>query len=276
MFTGPKEYILKVSNLWGKAISGPVLAVISLVLLLIQQTITNETTTTGLLKWGAWLTLGMALYLVMVAQYKAWREQWLERKALADRIKGFPLLQPVGNALYTSLVPFQFNVRSKSGQMVVRQQNASVLQLKITNQPKVNSSEADGRRIRATVRFYDETGRELVTMDNARWADSTQQRDRDPSVDITSVLAVDFPIGITRPLDIAFKYIEEDECYASNDDNPLYLEFKKPDHLLPVGKVNVVAEIQGPFVRTIVKLSFENAGKGEGLRALEYSWENKF
>jgi hypothetical protein len=70
-----KVYVVMVSKSWGKAISGPVLAVISLVLLFLQQTVRNETTAARLLKWGAWLTLGMAFVLVLVAQYKVWKEE---------------------------------------------------------------------------------------------------------------------------------------------------------------------------------------------------------
>jgi hypothetical protein len=43
-----------------------------LVLLIAQATITDGPTATKILKWGAWVTLGTAVFMFLVAQYKAW------------------------------------------------------------------------------------------------------------------------------------------------------------------------------------------------------------
>ena len=66
-----------VSKSWGRAISGPVLAVVGLVLIGIQQTVTDAPTASLALKIGGWSTLGIAGFMIFVAQYEVWK---LERE----------------------------------------------------------------------------------------------------------------------------------------------------------------------------------------------------
>ena len=60
------------SKLWEDEISGPVLAIVGIVLLIVQAFVTDVPTATKALKCGAWVTLGAAAVMVLVAQYKAW------------------------------------------------------------------------------------------------------------------------------------------------------------------------------------------------------------
>jgi hypothetical protein len=71
----PWEYAVTISKLWGRAISGPVLAVVGLGLLIAQQTIANNVTANRVLKMGGWLTLGTAAILVLIAQYEVWKQE---------------------------------------------------------------------------------------------------------------------------------------------------------------------------------------------------------
>ena len=84
-----------VSKSWGKAISGPVLAVAGLVLLVMQSVITDAPTATKVLKCGSWLTLGLAAIMIFVAQYDAWADQRQAKigaeaqlKSTLDALKG--------------------------------------------------------------------------------------------------------------------------------------------------------------------------------------------
>src|ERR1035441_1463092 len=71
----PWEYAVTISKFWGRAISGPVLAVVGLGLLIAQQTIANSVTANRVLKMGGWLTLGTAAILVLIAQYEVWKQE---------------------------------------------------------------------------------------------------------------------------------------------------------------------------------------------------------
>lgn len=64
-----------VSKSWGRAISGPALAVVGLVLLVMQLVITDAPTASKVLRWGSWFTLGLAAVMIFVAQYDAWKQQ---------------------------------------------------------------------------------------------------------------------------------------------------------------------------------------------------------
>jgi hypothetical protein len=75
-----------VSKSWGRAISGPVLAVVGLGLLILQQMTTNNETATIALKCGAWLTLGIAAVMILVSQYKVWKEDHIARLNAEDRL----------------------------------------------------------------------------------------------------------------------------------------------------------------------------------------------
>ena len=61
-----------VGKFWGEQISGPILALIGFGLLIAQAYVTDAPTATAILKWGATVTLGTAIFMVLVAQYKAW------------------------------------------------------------------------------------------------------------------------------------------------------------------------------------------------------------
>jgi len=63
-----------VARSWGRAISGPILALIGLALLAIQQTVANAPTLAKIAKYGSWTTLAIAVLLVLVAQYEVWRD----------------------------------------------------------------------------------------------------------------------------------------------------------------------------------------------------------
>lgn len=75
MLSIPRKYVVMVSKSWGRAISGPILAVVGLVLLLLQLTIHDSTQAELALKIGAWVTLGISALMIWVAQYEVWKQQ---------------------------------------------------------------------------------------------------------------------------------------------------------------------------------------------------------
>src|ERR1035438_1162665 len=72
MLKRPKEYLLIVARLWGEAISGPLLATVGIVLYVFQASITDAPTASRVMKGGAWVTLGTAGAMFLLAQYIAW------------------------------------------------------------------------------------------------------------------------------------------------------------------------------------------------------------
>jgi hypothetical protein len=68
-----REYIVIVGRLWGREISGPILAGVSIVLAIAYACYAdNANATVALVKYAAWLTGAISILLVFIAQYKAW------------------------------------------------------------------------------------------------------------------------------------------------------------------------------------------------------------
>jgi hypothetical protein len=81
MRINPMRYIVVVGKAWLRAISGPVLALFSLILLVMQLAIKDV----PILRHSSWATLALAGFMVFVAQYDLWKEQYEARvKAEAD------------------------------------------------------------------------------------------------------------------------------------------------------------------------------------------------
>lgn len=75
-----------VAKSWGRAISGPILAGVGLILLILQQMITNSETATCAPKCGAWITLSIAAVMIFVSQYDVWKEEHAARLVAEDRL----------------------------------------------------------------------------------------------------------------------------------------------------------------------------------------------
>ena len=82
----PRKYIAMVAKFWGRAISGPVLAVVGLVLLVAQLCITDSVLAANVLKWFGWSTLAISGLMIFVAQYEVWRDEHSAMEALGCRL----------------------------------------------------------------------------------------------------------------------------------------------------------------------------------------------
>ncbi len=64
------------ARLWGAHISGPILAVVAIVAVIVNALYANDATATATAaKYIAWITGGISAFLVLVAQYGVWSEE---------------------------------------------------------------------------------------------------------------------------------------------------------------------------------------------------------
>lgn len=71
-----REYALMALSMWGKRISGPIFASLSIGLAFTYAHYANDATkTAALLKYAAYLTGGIAAFLLFVAQYDVWKAE---------------------------------------------------------------------------------------------------------------------------------------------------------------------------------------------------------
>jgi hypothetical protein len=76
MFSLPWKYAVTAAKSWGRAISGPVLGVVGIGLLGLQQAMKDAPTAALWLNRGGWITLATAGVMILVAQYEVWKEEY--------------------------------------------------------------------------------------------------------------------------------------------------------------------------------------------------------
>jgi hypothetical protein len=85
----------------------------------------------------------------------------------------------------------------------------------LKNDPVHPAEQAIARAVIAQLTYADTTAQSLFEF-NGRWGD-TEQPTR-PGQPIVQLEPADFQIGTQRELDLAFKYLEDAECYAISNE----------------------------------------------------------
>ncbi len=209
----------------------------------------------------------------LVATFRAWRKEYRDRRKLSREFSGYPRLLPVPDALEKGTFRATVTVTSNTGVATFQGPDWSVIRFRIVNDPLDPEEESVAKQVRATLKFYSASGDRLFELDG-RWSDSPQPSQRDESQDIINILAVDFPIGQKRSLDIAFKDKTKDDCYGVNNDSYLFPDLKNPAWKLPYGTIVVVASLTGIRVKCTAQLQFENS-KGTELEPVKWGMRNE-
>src|SRR5262245_30931912 len=107
MLALPRKYVTVVAKSWGRAISGPVLGIVGLILLAIQQTIHEASLAEKAVRWSAWVTLGTAALMIMVSQYEVWKEEYQSRIKFENALNAAADLRGVIRVSFWSGNPYQ-------------------------------------------------------------------------------------------------------------------------------------------------------------------------
>lgn len=153
---------------------------------------------------------------------------------------------------------------------------ATFLHLRITNNPgPLAGSEAEAKNVSARITFYEKDGQRCFPYIEGRWSDTPQPFEvRGPNAKtprpIGDFLAVNFTIGRTQELAIAFKHAGDKACYPFNHESYEYETwgFKHEGRELYGQEFVVRVELYGQRVRKQWKLTFSNPA--DGLRAGTY------
>jgi hypothetical protein len=86
MLSLPGKYFVMVAKSWGRAVSGPVLAGVGLILSAVQIKITDNQLAANVLRYCLWSTLAIAGLMIFVAQYEVWRDERSVKEALERRL----------------------------------------------------------------------------------------------------------------------------------------------------------------------------------------------
>jgi len=255
------EYLTMVAKLWGRHISGPILALVAIVAVFVNARYANDTTATATVaKYIAWITGGVSAFLVFVAQYQAWdgeREKYeSEGRKLAEIEQGKPritLKEPA--AVYTEPVYHRFT-NTLTGE-VLREQNVPFLKVGFINDPPNSYPSANAIGVRAFIDYYRLPEDVHILRIDGRWAESDQPPVYSPLASKAHLLAANFGIGEAKSVDIAYRD-GDGKCYAWNNDNYAYFNqfYVNPKHLLNGDRFRVEVRLRGNWVDKHVRVVF--------------------
>lgn len=115
----------------------------------------------------------------------------------------------------------------------------------------VNNQSSPGVGVVAThalayTTYYDADGSQLLGKIQGRWRESPHPSDLSPYQTHPNKHTIELaPNGQPHELDIAFKYPEEEDCYAYNDVNALYAQSKVDQFRFSAREIWVKVEVMG-------------------------------
>jgi hypothetical protein len=199
--------------------------------------------------WGASTKLlfliGAALATALSC-FSVWREEYLKRQNLENRLAGLPILRMSTRAFSSDT--FYINGIDEE---------YSCIHLNLVNTPTVHTHESVARGVRANIAFYDEAGAHLLEFPG-RWSDTPQPHAQDQRVGRIHYESLDIQIGQTVSLDIAMKRLSEDLCYGVNNECFSYPHLQNSRFKLPAGKLRCEVRITAPYIDSTFRLLFES------------------
>lgn len=255
------EYVGALGKHWRPIVSGAVLSLASWG----YGVANNKAVPTNLYLW---LLVGAAI----VAGFLAWRDEYRKHPTEGPDVEIAP------NGFYEDTRTF-FKVHRENNRVPELgvevpmvpypiQTATSFLHLRLINRPRSVPSERDiARDVIARIHFLDKNDRELFFIDG-RWSDTTQPPHLPPSTPGIELLTVTIGIGQIRELDIAFKFRDESQAYAFNNDSYQFQFMQNPAWRILQGTYKVRVNVVGPLVNREWILPFRVGAKGERMQVL--------
>jgi hypothetical protein len=232
---------------WKKALMGPV---VTIVVLIYQQSTGRPPT------WG-W-------FVAIIGSGLAWQFYSGMKKSQADlEMLKQDLERQSADSPRFKVVPngFYADVRQQKetiGPVTRVRAEISCLHIKFKNDPEQSTENCIGKNILAELDFFDDGGHLLSTV-RGRWGDTPEPPYLPPGASPAQALAmVDFGIGQERELNIAFKYLDEADCFAVSNEIYAYPDWKHPKQKLSVESLRTRVRLRGIGVDSSWDLWFKN------------------
>jgi hypothetical protein len=192
-----------------------------------------------------------------VSVFLVWLREVQKREKLEQRFAGLPKVKLAPDGFYADMRTLRIREGTIQGNLVrMIQRPISCIHCRFINDPEVSTPESVAQNITATLEFRDANNRMLFTLDG-RWGDTDQPQPGQTTIDL---LSVDFQIGQTREVDIAFKHPEEAESHGLNNDSYGRPDWKDPRWRLDGEDFSVVIRLRGPYIDNRWQCYFRNPG----------------
>jgi hypothetical protein len=210
------------------------------------------------------LLIAFAVLCMAVSVFMVWLREVRKRERLEQRFAGLPKLELTAGGFYADMRTLRIREGTDQGTFVrMIQRPISCIHCRFINDPNVSTPEAVAQNITATLEFRNTADQPLFTLDG-RWGDTDQPQPGQATIDL---LSVDFQIGQTREVDIAFKHPQEAESHGLNNDSYGRPDWKDPRWRLDGEDFSVVIRLRGPYVDKKWRCYFRNVGVGQPLEA---------
>lgn len=211
--------------------------------------------------WGWYATLiGVAL---LSACFRAWQAEHQALKCEQDKHNAASLpnivLAPNGLRVETRYLGQGGNITTP----------LSCLNAYFMNDPQFSTERSVARDITSTIVYREKaSGTELFSL-NGRWGDTQQPRTASEVQTSVHLLPTDFPIGVTRELNLAFKHPPDQECYGFSNQTYGSPDWRAPQWRLSGEEFIVEVRLRGPYVDRSWTFDFRNPGAGTELQILD-------
>lgn len=197
--------------------------------------------------WHAtiWQRLTASLAGLVVAHIVAWHEEYSKNILLTTTS---PKLVLADNPV--DIAPF-ISVDVNSGMPLGKYM---AFRLRFRNKPEVNADSANATGINARITFQRPEDKSPAFSMDARWADSPQPSQRNVATDYVASLAVPFPIGAERSVDILARRLTDNAVFSVNNDN--LHPGSMPERRLS-GIVVIRVELNGSRVKCLATVTFD-------------------
>jgi hypothetical protein len=181
----------------------------------------------------------------------AWVGLYQERqKRILEQTRQLPSLRVVEKGFYETKGQWMDGVNATGNHF-------SSLELKVVNDPEVSSERSRATEVAAILTFRDDSGTSLFEFEG-RWTDSTQPSNLPRDRTITELSTVNIPIGTTRLVGVAIKYLDDGSCYGVTNRSYTYNLFKNPAWELKPGVYSVSVRFRSALMDQRVQLRFKN------------------
>jgi len=212
-----------------------------------------------------WSFAILSIFLLFIGAFVAWKKEYedAEKFRAGSQTKPKIVVQKNGYRCTNRLLRVGNEVR-----------NILSLVVSFTNEAQIPMDSAVARDVIARINFFNcevEQNPILALSTYARWASNPQPSQLLSHQTNREILATDIRIGETVELDIAVRYLDEDECFAV-DNNSYYFSLKNPSLALGSLAGNLFlakVELNGVGVKETFTFKFRNQGKWNLLEALE-------